>query len=162
MKKNVNKMGRFWRSRNGVSIWSCQPQSYPLCQPTLEGLASQDPNSPPPQPYGHSSLLPPLQPAETHTEDEGCALCWKLQEEKQENPVFGFQIEPAGYSWNAKGLIGVQELVCAFYCKLTLNYRGKALQIFNFYTIQSICKNKNLKEVKSVINCAQLIWLLRI
>ena len=66
-------------------VVGCSPRSWhTLCPPTLGGLASQGPSSPQPRPSSRSSPSPLLPPAETRTEDEGCALSLRLQGRRRE------------------------------------------------------------------------------
>ena len=74
-----------WEDFCVCRVVGCSPRSWhTLCPPTLGGLASQGPSSPQPRPSSRSSPSPLLPPAETRTEDEGCALSLRLQGRRRE------------------------------------------------------------------------------
>lgn len=78
----------------------CWPQRGSIpCQSTSEELSTRGPSSPPPQPYAPCSPWPPPQLAEIRTEDEGCALFWRLRRGEQQAVRGG---EAADHVWRTR------------------------------------------------------------
>lgn len=137
-----------------VCVWSCgcSPRSWrTLCPPTLGGLASQGPSSPPPRSSCRSSPSPPLPPAETRTEDEGCAPSLRLQGGRREREFCVLGLDRShlcllasfkGLLENSKGVTASastfgpnQTHLVALSCKLTVrNYWNTCHELLTMFS----------------------------